>query len=281
MKQSPYSNRKINEVQPECFSNGQYVAPNKKQIHFGNIIASEAEYAGGLSSVWHYHENPHFSHILSGGSIEVREYDTQFQTSGTSLYYNPCMLHKNKNYEDDTKIFNLELQPDFFKKNKILYSESNNYWSPYDEHLKKILLIKVLKEYHINDAHSEISIEQQCVLLCAQQLEKSRFVKDNHWSSLLRDYLHENWNKVFTLNELSAQVQIHPVNISKYFSKYFNCTLGEYIRRIKIEKSFKFIRNKKHSLTEIAYECGFSDQSHFTKTFKQITGILPKNYSKF
>ena len=268
-------------VEPECFSNGRYVAPNKKELHFGNIIASEADYAEGLSSVWHYHENPHFSHILSGGSIELREYDTQLQTSGTSLYYNPCLLHKNTNYQANTKIFNLELEPGFFKRNQLNYSDSESCWSPYDEHLKKGLLVKILNEYHVNDVHSGISIEQQCILLCQQPFKKNKLPKNNHWSYILREYLHENWNQSFCLNELSAQVQIHPVNISRYFSKYFNCTLGDYMRRIKVEKSLPFIRNKKYSLTEIAYECGFTDQSHFTKTFKQITGILPKKYGQF
>src|SRR4051812_1843861 len=113
MKLTSNKNIVAKGIQPECFSTGRYVAPNKKEVHFGNIIASEAEYAEGLSSVWHYHENPHFSHILSGGSVELREYDTQFQTSGTSLYYNPCLLHKNTNYQSNTRIFNLELEPEF------------------------------------------------------------------------------------------------------------------------------------------------------------------------
>ncbi|SEW00346.1 transcriptional regulator, AraC family [Chitinophaga sp. YR573] len=265
----------------ECFSNGRYVGPAKKELHFGDIIASENEYAKGISSVWHYHENPHFSHILNGGSIEVGEYNTAYQTEGDSLFYNPCMLHKNTDYKENTRIFNLELQPGFFTKNKLKYSAADNYWSYYDEHLKKVLVIKVLKEYLLNDTNSGLSIEQLCVLLCQQDAVKQKPEKNNHWSSLLKEYLHEKWNTPFSLSELSEEVQIHPVNISKYFSRYFNCTLGEYIRRIKIEKSLPLIRNKKYSLTEIAYECGFTDQSHFTKTFRNITGMLPKDYRQF
>ncbi len=281
MKQTSYINKPVKEIEPACFANGRYVAPNKKEVHFKDIIASEADYTEGLSSVWHYHENPHFSHILSGGSVEIREYDTQFQTSGTSLYYNPCLLHKNEDYQRNTRIFNLELQPSFFKRNGLPYSETTDYWSFQDEHFKRLLIVKVLNEYYLNDVHSEISIEQQCILLCQHQAGKNNTIKNNHWSSILREYLHDNWNRTFGLDELSAQVKIHPVNISRYFSKYFNCSLGEYIRRIKIEKSLPFIRNNKYSLTEIAYECGFTDQSHFTRTFKQITGILPKQYRGF
>lgn len=161
------------ETFPECFFNGRYVAPNKMEIHFEGIIASEVVYHQGLSSVWHYHKNPHFSHILSGASVEVREYDQQLQTSGTSLFYNPCMPHKNINYMDKTRIFNLELKQDFFSANQLAYSDSENYWSLYDAHFKKNLLIKILTEYRVNDIHSAIAIEQLCVLLCEQQITKT------------------------------------------------------------------------------------------------------------
>jgi AraC family transcriptional regulator len=170
------------------------------------------------------------------------------------------------------------LQPDFFTKHQLNYSSTDHYWSYHDEHLKKILVIKTLKEYFVNDIHSALSIEQLCVMLCKQG---APLKKNHHWSSLLKEFLYENWNTSFSLSELSKEVQMHPVTISKYFSKYFNCTLGEYTRRIKIEKSLPLIRNKKHSLTEIAYECGFTDQSHFTKTFSVITGMLPKDYRQF
>src|SRR5437868_3238994 len=90
----------------KCFSNGRYVGPNKKEIQFGGIIGTETLYSDELSSDWHYHANPHFSHILSGGSVEEREKGKQYQTAGTSLYYNPDIIHQNSNYQKNTRIFN-------------------------------------------------------------------------------------------------------------------------------------------------------------------------------
>jgi AraC family transcriptional regulator len=54
--------------------------------------------------------------------------------------------------------------------------------------------------------------------------------------------------------------------------------LGDYIRQIKIDKALKLIRSNKLSLTAVAYECGFTDQAHFIKTFYLVTGMLPKQY---
>jgi AraC family transcriptional regulator len=52
------------------------------------------------------------------------------------------------------------------------------------------------------------------------------------------------------------------------------------MRRLKIEKSLYLLKDSSFSLTEIAAECGFSDQSHFIRTFKQLTGFLPNSYKK-
>ncbi|MGE8426035.1 MAG: helix-turn-helix transcriptional regulator, partial [Sphingobacterium siyangense] len=58
------------------------------------------------------------------------------------------------------------------------------------------------------------------------------------------------------------------------------CTIGEYLRRIKIEKALPMIRLKKLSLTEIAFNCGFADQAHFIKTYKRFMGITPSQYQR-
>ena len=262
----------------KCYSNGKYVGHNKSKVNFDGVIACENIYQEEYSSDWHYHANPHFSHILYGGSVELREKEKQFQTAGTSLYYSPDIIHKNTHYKKGTRIFNLEIETSFFKEYDLQPMASGYIFSPYNEHVKKNLLVKLLIEFLLNDKHSEISVHQLCTQLFEDGSGEAKLPHSNHWTIQLKEYLYSHWNETPTLTELSNLLQIHPVTISRYFSKYFSCTLGEYIRRIKIEKSLPLIRSNKYSLTNIAYECDFTDQSHFTKTFKQVTGILPKEY---
>uniref|UniRef100_A0AAU6WQ45 Helix-turn-helix transcriptional regulator n=1 Tax=Chryseobacterium endophyticum TaxID=1854762 RepID=A0AAU6WQ45_9FLAO len=72
-------------------------------------------------------------------------------------------------------------------------------------------------------------------------------------------------------------MNIHPMHLSRDFQKYFQCNLGEYIRKLKVEKSLKIL-NDFESLAEVALECGFSDQSHFILCFKENVGITPLKY---
>ena len=83
-----------------------------------------------------------------------------------------------------------------------------------------------------------------------------------------------------SVKELARIVGIHPVTLSRQFPKYFNTTLGEYIRKIRVNKSISLIIGNTKSLTQIAQESGFADQAHFNKMFKRYIGTTPGEYKK-
>jgi AraC family transcriptional regulator len=57
------------------------------------------------------------------------------------------------------------------------------------------------------------------------------------WAERLKDLLHDEWDKNFHLDDLSARLGVHPVTISRYFPLYFATTLGNYMLQIKGEQS--------------------------------------------
>ncbi|ETZ22141.1 AraC family transcriptional regulator [Pedobacter sp. V48] len=254
---------------------GCFFGSKIKESVFGSVTTSETVFSAGLSSDWHYHANPHFSHILSGGSTEIRASDAQLQEGGKGLYYYPGIPHQNIYYRPDTRIFNVELDYSFFEKHQLeVPGESLMFDSSIP--LNTGGLIRILREHRLNDINSGISIDQLCINL----IRSNSKLDEDHpdWTNIIRDILNDNWNGPLSLVELSNLVGLHPVTVSRYFTKYFGCTFGEYLRRIKVERAVLLLRNGKIPLTEIAYHCGFFDQAHFTKTFRGITGFLPKHY---
>ena len=142
----------------------------------------------------------------------------------------------------------------------------------------KFLLLRMHKELLANDNLTDISV--QMLLLNIVDYSHQHSCHRPQWIVRLSELLHDQWNQSHNLADLSLNLQVHPVTISRYFPSYFGCTLGEYVRKIKIEKSLPLIRNNKYTLTEIALECGFFDQSHFTRNFKVLTGLLPKEFQR-
>jgi len=111
--------------------------------------------------------------------------------------------------------------------------------------------------------------------------QKSLKRKTPDWVRELRQIIQDQVDSNLNLTEVSKTLDINPSYLSREFSKHFNnLSFGEYIRKLRIEKAIELIRQKKYSLTEIAYLTGFSDQSHFTRIFKQTTGKNPSAYRK-
>lgn len=261
--------------EPVEFKKGCYVGTKTREQSFGHILTTETVFPDGFGSDCHYHQNPHYSHILSGGSIEIRKGVSQWQQAGDGLYYYPGISHQNLQYRPGTRIFNVELEAGFFQEHGLNMPAEEQMFS--DRFMVNSTgLIRILKEHYWQDQQSRIAVEQLCINLVAA----SPLVRDNHpgWTRKIIEILNDEWNHSWSLAEFSGKLDIHPVTLSRYFSKYFKCTLGDYMRRIKIDKALKLIRSNRLSLTEVAYECGFTDQAHFIKTFSLVTGMRPRQY---
>jgi len=93
------------------------------------------------------------------------------------------------------------------------------------------------------------------------------------------DYIESNIEKPMTLEELATIA-----NFSKFhFNRIFHSIVGEtpfqFILRIRLEKAATLIlANKKESISEIAYKCGFSDISIFSRNFKSYFHISASQY---
>ncbi|MDH7461233.1 chromate resistance protein [Chitinophagaceae bacterium 26-R-25] len=113
--------------------------------------------------------------------------------------------------------------------------------------------------------------------------EKSDKKKIPDWVAELKAIIQDQIDTQFSfdLKKISTELALNPSYLSREFSKYFeDLNFGEYIRKIRIEKAISLIENADYSLTEIAYLTGFSDQSHFTRIFKQHTGKSPSSFRK-
>src|SRR5215203_173944 len=94
---------------------------------------------------------------------------------------------------------------------------------------------------------------------------KSAKKKTPDWVEELKHIIQDQVDTNLSLTEISKSLDINPSYLSREFSKYFNnLSFGEYIRKLRIEKAIDLLGSPNHSLSEIAYLTGFSDQSHFT-----------------
>lgn len=132
------------------------------------------------------------------------------------------------------------------------------------------------------EKHTQAPVENLLIEVFNKYIkQKSSQKKTPAWVKELKEIIQDQVDTNLSLTEISKSLSIHPSYLSREFSKYFNdLSFGEYIRKLRIEKAITLIKEHRYSLTEIAYLTGFSDQSHFTRIFKQHTGKSPLAFKK-
>lgn len=244
----------------------------------GVIIGAQTFQKQTAAATMHYHENSHVNFVLRGGVLDKRKPWETERVAGELMFFHAGELHQTTIESFPTKSINLVIEQDFLLNNQATENAIN---SAVDKNPNaKFFMLKIYKELIANDVFSDCSIKMLLLNLIHTNPETSFKNTCPGWVKTVAELTQDKWNESLTLNDLSKAAGVHPITISKHFPKYFSCTFGEYMRRLKIAKSLYLLKVPSFSLSEIALECGFSDQSHFIRTFKQLTGFLPNNYKK-
>jgi AraC family transcriptional regulator len=100
------------------------------------------------------------------------------------------------------------------------------------------------------------------------------------WLEEARDRIHGELAFRPSLSTLARAVGVHPVTLARAFRQAFGCTVGEYVRNLRIERAAHQLAGTQLTLAEIALAAGFSDQSHFSNLFRQHTGLSPSKFRR-
>ena len=90
-----------------------------------------------------------------------------------------------------------------------------------------------------------------------------------------RDYLIRNMDAPPTLTELSRRAGINEFKLKRGFKEVFDKTVFEYLAEVRLETARIDLLEKQKSITEIAFELGYSSLQHFSAAFKKKFGIAP------
>lgn len=110
-------------------------------------------------------------------------------------------------------------------------------------------------------------------------LKENSFAKDRLNVSKAVEYLHDNLIENVTLKKLAREVGLNPFHLIRLFEQSVGLPPHQYLIRLKIAKA-KDLLKRGTAPVEVAYEVGFSDQSHLTKLFKREIGLTPGSYFK-
>ena len=260
-------------------SKGTYYGEKNTEKSFNGLLLSQYDYHTERTP-WHYHENPYFMYVLTGNMKDCNSRKETLCPAGSLMFNNWQEPHFGSKHSKEASGFHFELDRSWFETNNIdlnLFEGSQGITNP----LLHILFFDLYREFCLSDTESQLSVEQLAFQVC-DGLQNDRIINSSNipeWVYGLKELLHYDTSDV-SLTYLSKELGVHPVHISRTAQKYFSTTLGEYRRQLKLKKALPLIMNKELTLTQIAYKCGFSDQSHFIRVFKSYFNSNPNVYRK-
>lgn len=89
--------------------------------------------------------------------------------------------------------------------------------------------------------------------------------------AVLRERLDEGWS----LSALAAAAGVPPARLARGFRRAFGESVGERLRRLRVEAVRERLARPGSDLAEVAFACGFADQSHMTRAFRAAYGTTP------
>lgn len=263
----------------KCSKPGQFYGKTNETLFLNGIVLNDADYVNEKVD-WHYHENAYFTFLLQGGSLDGNKKNIHECSAGSLLFQNWQDPHYNVKSKHFTRGFHVEIDPSWFNNFHIPVQVVEGSIRITDPSLKT-LMYNVFKESKFYTGKSQLAIDTLLIQLLSSLTPEKRTCNNQvpAWVRVIKEALHaapDHWKLI----DLAKIANVHPVHLSRQFPKYFKATLGDYIRTIKVQKALSLLPNEHLTLTSIAAECGFADQSHFIRSFKSCFKITPLHYRK-
>jgi AraC-like DNA-binding protein len=215
--------------------------------------------------------------------IDIDEDKPESETGSWTLLFHPDLIRKSELGKkiDSYSFFSYHV-------NEALHTSDE------EKKLMEEIISRIEKEYSQNiDKHSQELIVSHINLLldyCVRFYDRQFHTRSNlnkdivsNFERILKDYFnagHPSQNGIPSVKYFGKALNLSPYYLSDLLKKETGRNVQEYIHFYIIERAKTALLNSADSVSQIAYDLGFEYPQHFSKVFKNKTGISPKEYRK-
>ena len=129
------------------------------------------------------------------------------------------------------------------------------------ESLARVFLVKLIQKYGLREE--------------AYAFSKSFTAK--HYKCVL-DFVAESYGKTILVEDLAREAALSPSHFAQLFKRTIGMSPMQFVMTYRVEQAKKKLAERDTPLIDIALSCGFADQAHFSRQFKQVQGETPSKY---
>jgi AraC family transcriptional regulator len=253
-----------------------------RTARIGGFTLTEGVHADGTALPWHTHTGPTMCFVLQGRFTEV--------SGGVSIACRPATFkvtpagerHCDRFDQGDVRGLMIEVDPARVESVRP-YSRLLEERVAFQGGLLAAIAGRIHQEFRRMDQAAPLAIEGLLLELLAAGARRSSVqasARQPAWLGDVIEILRSHPGSHWTLSQLAAAVQVHPVTLARAFRRAHACSVGEYVRRLRIERAAQELGGTTRSIAEIAMTAGFADQSHFSNVFRRQTGMSPSAFRR-
>jgi AraC family transcriptional regulator len=247
-----------------------------RQRDVGGMRVSAAIYAGSSALPTHEHGHAYLCLVAAGGYRQSCPGRNDECSHGLLLVHPEGHRHANRFYPRGARCLDLFIPPVMSQSPGVrhLLSDYRQLRLPGAENLQS----RIERELAADDDAAGLALQAAVLDLIAQAV---RIPNDTHrpvWMPRVIERLRDTPQATPSLVELAGIAGVHPAHLARTFKRVHGVSVGEYQRGLRVTLACRALRNRSRSIADIAAEAGFSDQSHFARVFRRLTGQTPSAY---
>ena len=260
---------------------GKFYGEMLRRHDAGGFSLSQTRYRPGSTLPRHSHESHYVCFVLSGTYKESYERRTRSCQPAMVLYHPAGELHAQSFDLTAVDLFRIEVNPA-----RLRYPSQPSLsmdGCDFRGGAPVGLAHKLYQEFQEPDAVSHLAIEGLGLELIASLARDSERRIDTsrqppRWLGQAHELVKSRYLEHLTLSDIAGSVGVHPVTLAREFRRHYDCTVGDLLRRERINFACRELLKPEESIAGVAVSAGFYDQSHFAKVFKRLIGMTPACY---
>ena len=239
------------------------------------ITVTQTEHGPGTVLTMHAHELPNLTLVVRGGFREAVKGRSFTAAPYDILVKRPGERHANEYGATATRGLSVELDEtsnaQLGRLGDVLLRTAHVRHGCAADALRRIL-----PELMIGDAASALSIPALVCEALAELMRTSLPRRRPAWMPDVVRFLDQHFAETVSLASAAETFGIERTQLARWFRRQQGVTVGQYVRRRRIEFARAELREGRKSIAEIAAAAGFADHAHFCRVFKKVTGATPR-----
>jgi AraC family transcriptional regulator len=266
----------------ESLPPGRFFGTSVGVWSFGAFRLSESVYGAHAVLPPHAHARAYLGFVVNGGHRETTGNHERDCRQSTVVFHPPAEHHANRFSAAGGRIFRLEIDDTWLMRLRECDARLDR---PVESHGGQLsgIASRIFSEFRARDAVSPLMIEGLALEFATSVARGGNTAANGlapRWLRTIVEYLHDRAFEEIHLHEVASLAGVHPAHLGRVFRRHYGCSVGEYVRRMRIDLAARELAESGRSIADIAAHLGFADQSHFSRVFVRLIGLTPARYRK-